>query len=188
MRYIDSQGVIHCDLNPDNILLDWAWNVRIGVFGHSMSPAEPTIPTSEDSTSNQSSRSMISHYLAPECYDNKYGWESDVFSSGLILYELVTHQPAFPRHLTRFAVGKRLAVANARPTIPGFVLPAVQSLIRKCWKRNPGGRPSFDQILDRLEAMKFKLTANVNSSKLLECVKKVKALEKTNDVFTAFRH
>jgi hypothetical protein len=61
-----------------------------------------------------------------------------------------------------------------RPTIPVFVLPAVQRLIRKCWKPDPSRRPTFDQILDRLEAMKFKLTANANSSKLSEFVKSVK--------------
>jgi serine/threonine protein kinase len=37
MRYLHSQKVIHCNLNPNNILLDWDWNVRIGDFGHSIS-------------------------------------------------------------------------------------------------------------------------------------------------------
>jgi serine/threonine protein kinase len=32
MRYLHSQRVIHCNLIPDNILLDWDWNVRIGDF------------------------------------------------------------------------------------------------------------------------------------------------------------
>jgi hypothetical protein len=36
--------------------------------------------------------------------------------------------------------------------------------------------------------MKFKLTANVNSSKLFEFVKKVKDLEAANDLLTAMLH
>jgi hypothetical protein len=39
-----------------------------------------------------------------------------------------------------------------------------------------------------LEAMKFKLTANVNSSKLSEFVKSVKDGEETNAAPTAFAH
>jgi hypothetical protein len=71
-------------------------------------------------------------------------------------------------------VAKRLVVDDMRPTIPAFVLPTVQRLIRKCWKREPSRRPTFSHILNQLEAMEFKLTANVNSSKLSEFVKKVK--------------
>jgi serine/threonine protein kinase len=183
MRHLHSQGVIHCDLSPDNILLDWDWNVRIADFGHSISPAKRGIPNAK-----QNWPSVDSHYLAPECYDNEYGWESDVFSFGLILYELVTHQPAFPKKLTQWAVAKLLVVDNERPTIPAFVLPAVQRLIRKCWKRDHWRRPTFNQILDRLEAMKFKLTANVNSSKLSEFVKKIKDWEEITATATASVH
>jgi serine/threonine protein kinase len=188
MRYLHSQRVIHCDLNPDNILLDWDWNVRITNFGHSISPAELTIPTASDSKVNQNWPSITSHYLAPECYDNEYGWENDVFSFGLILYELVAHQLAFPKHLDQPVVAKRLVVDNMRPTIPSFVLPPVQRLIRKCWKQHPGHRPTFNQILNLLEAMKFKLTPNVNSLKLFKFVKKVKDREETNDFRTSIMH
>jgi serine/threonine protein kinase len=80
MRYLHSQRVIHCNLNPDNILLDWDWNVRIGDFGYSISPDKPVIPNA-----NPDWPAIDSHYLAPECYSNEYGWESDVLSFWLIL-------------------------------------------------------------------------------------------------------
>jgi mitogen-activated protein kinase kinase kinase 9 len=183
MRYLHSQRIIHCNLTADNILLDWDWNVRIGDFGHSISPDKLALPNIDERW-----RYINSHYLAPECYDNEYSWESDVFSFGLILYELVAREPAFPKDLSQYAVAKLLLVEDTRPTIPAFVLPTVQRLIRKCWKREPERRPTFNQILDQLEAMKFKLTANVNSSKLSEFVKKVKDWEETNDAPTAIAH
>jgi hypothetical protein len=100
----------------------------------------------------------------------------------------VARQPAFPKDLKHPAVARLLVVDNARPTMPAFVLPAVQRLIRKCWKRDPSRRPTFDQILNRLEVMKFKLTANVNSSKLSEFVQKIKDGEEINDTPTALPH
>jgi serine/threonine protein kinase len=188
MRYIHSKGVIHCDLNPDNILLDCDWNVRIADFGLSISPDEPTVPNPDNPYQDTQWSSADSHYLAPECYDGQYGWESNVFSFGLILYELVAREPAFPKHLNRLTIAKLLIIDDKRPTIPAFVLPDVKKLICECWKCNPSHRPTFNQILNQLEEMKFKLTANVNSSKLSEFVKKVKDWEKTNDVPTALPH
>jgi serine/threonine protein kinase len=132
--------------------------------------------------------SADSHYLAPECYDDQYSWESDVFSFGLILYELVTREPAFPKHLNQLAIVKLLIIDDKRPTIPAFVLPAVKKLICQCWKRKVSRRPTFDQILDQLEEMKFKVTANVKSSKLSEFMKNVHDWEETNAAPAAFTH
>jgi hypothetical protein len=108
--------------------------------------------------------------------------------SGWIPYKLVVDQSAFPRHLNQVTLVKLLAVDNARPVIPTFVLPAAQSLIRHCPKLDRSRRPAFHQILDRLEAMKFKLTANVNSSKLSEFIKTIKDCEEANDALTSIAH
>jgi serine/threonine protein kinase len=185
MRYLHSQRIIHCNLTPDKVLLDCDWNIRIGGFGHSISSTEPVTPIPDESNGRQHGPSGNFHYLAPECYDNQYSCKSDVFSFGLILYELVACEPAFSKQLNQLAIAKLLIIDNKRPTIPAFVLPPVQSLIRKCWRRDRWRRPTFDQILERLKFMKFKLTANVNSSKLSEFVTKVKNWEETNAASTA---
>jgi hypothetical protein len=83
----------------------------------------------------------------------------------LILYELVVGKSPFSKNLKQPAVTKLLILEDARPDIPDFVLPEVGKLIRDCWATNPDDRPSFNQILRRLERMNFKLTANANSSK-----------------------
>jgi serine/threonine protein kinase len=136
MRDLSSQRVIHCNLNSDNIQLDCDWNARIGDFAHSISPDEPNSPNA-----NQSWPPSHSCYFAPECSDNQYSWESDIFSYGLILSELVAREPAFPKDLPQLPITKRLVVDNTWPIISAFVLPAMQKLIRKCWKSKPRHRP-----------------------------------------------
>jgi serine/threonine protein kinase len=103
--------------------------------------------------------------------------ESDVFSFALILYELVVGKPPFSKGLKQQSLTKLLTLDNARPDIPDFVLPEVGKLIRDCWATDPDDRPSFNQILRRLERMNFKLIANANSSTVSEFVKKVKDWE-----------
>jgi hypothetical protein len=79
--------------------------------------------------------------------------------------------------LSQYGIAKRLIIENKRPIIPAFVLPAVQELIHKCWKRDYWRRPTFNDILDQLEAMNFKLTADVKSLKLSEFVRQIKDWE-----------
>jgi serine/threonine protein kinase len=83
MRYLHSQDVIHCDLNPDNILLDFDWNVQISDFDHSISPDNPKSPSLVHSNSTAKWPSGNFHHVAPECYDHCCYPESDVFSFGM---------------------------------------------------------------------------------------------------------
>jgi serine/threonine protein kinase len=119
-------------------------------------------------------------YLAPECYDSKCSKESDVFSFGLILYELVTGKPVFAKELEEPCIARKVVLDNYRPEIPEFVLPSARKLIIDCWATDPGERPGFAEIVDRLAEMRFKLVPKVNSVKLTEFVKKIEELERIN--------
>jgi serine/threonine protein kinase len=164
MRYIHSCGVVHRDLNPGNVLLDWDWNVKIANFGRSTSR--------EVRTRNWCSADL--HYSAPECYENESGPKCDVFSFGLILYELIVGKEAFPKEWPELRVMKELVIEEFRPDIPASVLPDVRKLISDCWAQDPGERLSFRGIFERLKSMQFQVIADVNRLKVDKFVKDVK--------------
>jgi serine/threonine protein kinase len=180
MRFLHSRGFVHYDLKPDNILLDWDWNVRTADFGQSISLTNPEIPSLIHPNTHDGVWFIDSYYCAPECYDNRCSQRSDVFSFGLILYELLTGQPVFSKDLTLNEIAFKVSVKHALPDIPKFVLPSARELITEYWAEEPRDRPYFDEIVDRLKQMKFKVMPNVNSWKVSEFVKTIEEWEANN--------
>jgi serine/threonine protein kinase len=172
MRFVHSQSVIHRNLTPENILLDWDWKIRIANFGCSTFTDCLTDPDGIPRGD--------AHYLAPECYENVVDIENDIFSFGLILYELIVGQPAFPKRMTPENVAGALIRGDWEPKIPDSVLPRTKELICDCLAPDYRERPSFSEILNRLEEMRFKLTAGVNSSKVTAFVKEITEWETNN--------
>jgi serine/threonine protein kinase len=172
MRYVHSKDIIHGDLTPENILLDWDWKVRIANFGRSTFTNTVIDP-------NTTPRGDA-HYLAPECYENIIVPENDIFSFGLILYELMVGEPVFPKSMIHQDVMGKLVLGNWEPNIPSSVHPRTRDLIRDCWAVNFLERLSFNEILDRLKEMRFKLSPKVNSSKVTAFVKEIQEWEAKN--------
>jgi hypothetical protein len=179
MRYIHSQNVIHCDLIPRNILLDCDWSVRICDFGHSALPDPLSHPHSL-LCPNQLWPSVSSRYLAPECHEEGAFLESDVFSFGMILYELIVGRPMFPKTKTILQVVRNLNNVDWKPNIPEFVIPEAAELIRDCVAIKYKDRPSFTDILNRLKEIQFKLMRDVNSAKITTFVDEIEKWEAEN--------
>lgn len=87
MQYIHSQGVIHRDLKPENILINEDFHMKIADFGIACEEArfDPfgDVPGSY-------------RWMAPEMIRNKpHGRKVDVYSFGLILWEMVSGSTPF---------------------------------------------------------------------------------------------
>jgi PHP family Zn ribbon phosphoesterase len=73
---------------------------------------------------------------------------------------------------------KLVTLEHARPAIPSFVSDDVKELIVDCLANEPYDRPSFQDILIRLDTMDFRITAGVKTEKVRRFMEAVKAEEK----------
>jgi hypothetical protein len=124
--------------------LDESYDPKVCDFGLSRLQAAAGIMTGNCGTVQ---------WMAPEVLANqKYNKKVDVFSYGIILWELLTR--ACPYEGVD-AVQCALAVLNRahRPSIPTWCPPILHALIRACLKTNPRERPTFAQIVVALVTM-----------------------------------
>jgi serine/threonine protein kinase len=170
MRFVHSRGAIHHGLCPANVLLAWDWSVRIADFARSSSFEAQPLPRDEWHSPNL-------RCFAPECHDRNCGRASDVFSFALILFEILVGRPPLPESLNHWQIAWRI-VRDERPEIPEFVRLPARALIEDCWAIDPDDRPTFDEIVDRLAEMQFKVTADVKSANVVKFVRRIEELEK----------
>lgn len=89
LSYIHSKNIVHRDLKPENILLEEqhdVLNIKIIDFGTAITIKGKTIA------------GMIGtpYYIAPEVILGEYDFKADIWSSGVILYILLSGYPPFP--------------------------------------------------------------------------------------------
>jgi len=77
--------------------------------------------------------------------------KSDVYSYGIVLWEIVTLQEPFPHMHSYTEFRKAVCRYHERPPIPDNTHPTLAALIANCWDPDPTKRPSFEQILPILD-------------------------------------
>lgn len=88
LEYAHRHDVIHRDIKPSNLIVDQDGVLWITDFGLAKL-------TNEASLTRQGQLVGTLRYLAPEALESKFTPESDVYSLGLTLYEMLTFTPAF---------------------------------------------------------------------------------------------
>nr|XP_009762120.1 PREDICTED: seven transmembrane domain-containing tyrosine-protein kinase 1-like isoform X2 [Nicotiana sylvestris]XP_016482491.1 PREDICTED: serine/threonine-protein kinase STY8-like isoform X2 [Nicotiana tabacum] len=140
-------AIIHRDLTPRNVLQDEAGHLKVTDFGLSK------IAQQKDSYGYKMTGGTGSYrYMAPEVYRREsYGKSVDVFSFALIVHEMFQGGPS-NREAAPETVADKTAYEDYRPHLASYIFPEpVKTLLRECWHKNPDRRPSFQEIIERLE-------------------------------------
>jgi serine/threonine protein kinase len=116
LDYAHSQGVLHRDVKPANVLVDRTGLVWIADFGLAKHMEHPGVTATGDLIGSL-------RYMAPEQFHGQTDVRSDICSLGLTLYELLTLKPAFAEthqaHLVKQkTTGLPPRVRSIRPDLP----------------------------------------------------------------------
>src|SRR5438876_1205506 len=129
------RGVIHRDLKPANVMLDGAGKIRITDFG--LAGIAATIQGAEV-------RAGTPAYMAPEqLAGREVSARSDIYSLGLILYEILTGKRAFEASTLPELIKLREQGTITNPsTLVRDLDPLIERVILRCLELQPEKRPS----------------------------------------------
>ncbi|KAL3622211.1 hypothetical protein CASFOL_033622 [Castilleja foliolosa] len=173
MEYLHSKKIYHGELNPSNVLIksrntntDGYLHAKVSGFGLSSSISSLT----------QKNPSSSFIWYAPEVlaeqenpenrvnYNSKFTEKADVYSFGMICFELLTGKVPFEdAHLQGDKMSRNIQ-AGERPLFPFHSPKYITNLTKKCWHTDPIQRPSFSTICRILRYTKRFLVTNPEHS------------------------
>ncbi|MDB5348822.1 MAG: serine/threonine protein kinase [Planctomycetota bacterium] len=134
LAYAHDLGVLHRDIKPANLLLDDRGTLWLADFGLAKLGGDLSLTGTSELPGTL-------RYLAPECLAGDGNEQSDVYSLGLTLYELLLGHPAFDE-TDRVRLLRQ--VQESRPTAPRALLPAIprdlETIVLKAIAREPADR------------------------------------------------
>ncbi|MBS3951005.1 MAG: Stk1 family PASTA domain-containing Ser/Thr kinase [Peptococcaceae bacterium] len=146
LRHAHRHGVIHRDIKPHNILLTRDGQAKVADFGIARATTSSTL--------TQSGSLMGSvHYLSPEQARGGFTNErSDIYSLGVVLYEMITGQVPFTGDNV-FSIGLKHLQESPRPPreLNKDIDPRLEEIVLKAMSKEQGARfSSADGMLNAL--------------------------------------
>lgn len=139
IKYLNENNLVHTDINPDIIYIkdiikidnEELYNVKILQFG------------SSSINIHKSNNSL--NYMAPELINNKYHQTSDIWSIGVILYQMIFDDLPFKGYKENEIINN---IIKLKPDlINKDASPYVKNLIKKMLNKNPFKRITVNECL-----------------------------------------
>jgi serine/threonine protein kinase len=152
LEYIHENGVVHRDLKPENIMVDASDNIKLIDFGIAGDTAARRL-----TYANFTATLGTADYISPEQVKGKRGdGRSDIYSMGIILYEMLTGRQPFTGSSPMEVMNDRLLNHPTPPAVAEpSISPQLQEVLYRALERDPKNRYAkardFARDLEHLE-------------------------------------
>jgi serine/threonine protein kinase len=156
--FLHGKKIIHFDIKGSNFLVDeHAAIIKIADFG--ISKLKTTNETSFDSSVEQAG---TPGYRPPELKEGNYGYHTDVYSFGIMMFEIVFE---ISRHTDDELLDvdfQKKVLEGKRPNLEQFgtlsdeKLKKLVELMKECWDSKVNHRPDMKEIIDHLQKIQSK--------------------------------
>jgi eukaryotic-like serine/threonine-protein kinase len=142
LEYIHTNGVVHRDLKPENIMVDENDHIKLIDFGIAGDTSSRRL-----TYANFTTTLGTPNYIAPEQVKGKRGdGRTDIYSMGVILYEMLTGKLPFTGPSPMAAMNDRLLNHPLPPRVADpSVSPELQEILYRALERDPKNRYSTAQ-------------------------------------------
>ncbi|KAL6746968.1 kinase-like domain-containing protein [Haematococcus lacustris] len=162
LEHLHHLRVVHGDLKPGNVLLRGSrvdvrgFNAQVIDFGlsHLVSNSNPQKVSKAGGT-------LV--YAAPEVFSGKVGKAADVYSLGIILWEMVTGSQPY-KDLVEGQIVLGVQKNGLRPAWPQGQLPELQHLYLKCVEQDPDARPKAKEVVQLLTQIEMDLRSELKAA------------------------
>ncbi len=156
-RFAHRRGVIHRDLKPQNVIVDDADLAKVTDFGIARAGASDMTETGSIMGTAQ--------YLSPEqAQGQAVSASSDLYSIGVVLYELLTGRVPFDAEAAVTIAIKHVSEPPTAPTtINPQIPPELEQVVMWALNKNPADRPAdADQLIAALEQVKARIVSGAS--------------------------
>ena len=156
VKYLHSKNVIHRDIKPKNVLLNWvgnAWQAKLCDFGMTLAK--------EESVSKTMGVAMggTPMYMAPELLQvpSYLSFKSDIFSFAILLWEMLERKHPFEGVSLNAVLAAALTGQRPDYMESEKFYAWLYELMEACWKQDRALRPTASEVLRALNDRKWPL-------------------------------